>query len=491
MTYADYLSGISGDLRTSRPAQALDAFFAGYRMYPDVRDTLIDEFYKYGSLYRVIRNKIHARDRLREIIQHALDFSGNVALNVTGEPRIGKSTLARWVSQQVHRIQFGTLKGWENRLLFARSYSRATEQLSLITKRFIDDETGDQAEIDAAVLGQLQGYCLIEDENQIEHEKDSVKAKEDMTNIAETCASSGIHFLYLSPKRRGFGYATLFVVGIDPVTQRNLSFYQDNQGNYRGYLETPNIPPLSEYITQKNRVVVQTLVDRGRVKAKAIEFGEQKDVPVEITVPPDADFIQTLESFARFHLQPLVKKSDVVERWILYYFGTDMTHKKIAQQLDISSPDTVGVSIRALDEKITNTLKGTILEESLCFYLNQRFRSPSNNGFSATDPSPTSSTEPFRRLGGRGRVDVEGPAGIAVNCKLFTEHRASWQLHCSPEHQQAHPYLLLCTLTPRHTHTHVYPITTEYTDTGSVEELEWEDWLAELRELLAKAAKEE
>lgn len=497
MTYAKKLRTISRRLRRDQgdPAVVLADFLEPFDMQPDMYSAIENEFWERKSLYHMIMKKISADNRVKENIQFGLDNLGNIVVEIYGRKRHGKSTVGRWLAQLRWKMITGSAKGWEEKVIYDQSYSGATNKIQDLANHFWRQACEAHEANKQRLISFFQSirYYLSEmDENWIEHEKDSKKAENDLKNLVRTCAVAQIDFFFKSTVQRikevDF---KLWTVGIDKKRNLNLSFYYDPDGECHGYLITPNIEETEKYWEAKSEGVLEMLLRGGRriAKAKLVEAKKDLESPA-LLVPPDADFMQTLESYTRFYLQPLVKKPEVVERWILYYFNTNMTYKKIAQKLGISSPDTVGVSIRSLDEKITNTMKGTILEEALCFYLNQRFRSSLTEPPFASETSPNtnkaSSTESFRRYGGRGAVDVMGPtgSGVAVNCKLVTEHRSSWQLHCSPEHTQPHPYLLLVELTPTHTSVHVYPIPSEYVDTGSVEELEWEAWLKELDDLV-------
>lgn len=467
------------DFYTSDPRMVLRHFLAAFDMWPDVRGQIEARFWQRKSLYHTIMGNKNAWERVKENVTYALEHQGNVATNVTGFPRIGKSTIARWLSREIFRIQFGDIENWQDKVLFARSYSRATQTLQLLTRELVDSGLNDDEVITA-----LQGYCLIEDENQLEREKDSVKARTDMKTIAESCASSGIHLLFLSPSTRGFGYFTLWAVGINPKKNENLSFYLDNEGACHGYLVTPNVPAFDAYTKMKNRTVVQTLLDRGRVKAEVIKFEKEITKP-DITIPPDADFLKVLELHARYHLATLNRKPATVNRWVERYFQ-GKTYKEIAEQEGDIRADSVGDSLRELDKVITRTMKGDILEDALCTYLNKRW-----GGLSSSTPSPPvlpNSSQDYWVRGWRG-CDVSIPDCVVVNAKLKLEHRPSWTLDALPEVEvlPRAAFLLLVSLGPPGPVHQVYSATTPSVNTGSCEEVEWAKWLSKLSELFVNA----
>ncbi len=267
------------DLYDKDPYEVLPQFLAPFDMWPDVRSQVETRFWKRESLYRTIMKNISAWNRVKDNIKYALQHQGSVATNVIGAPRSGKSTVARFLARETYRIQFGSIQDWELKVLFSRSYSRATEELQRLTQSLLDQEVSDDD-----IITQLQGYMLIEDELQIEREKDSKKAFTDMQTIAESCASSGIHFWYLSPTRKGFGYFTIWVVGIDLKKQQNLSFYLDNHDICYGYLITPNVPPFDAYTVMKNKIVVQTLAAGGRVPAVVKKLEKEEEIDESVVV---------------------------------------------------------------------------------------------------------------------------------------------------------------------------------------------------------------
>ena len=461
----------------------LHAFLRHFEMQPDVRSAIEHEFWRRKGLYKAIVDKVSAYDRLIANIAYADAHHGNVVVEVKGRKRHGKSTWARWYCRLRQRLRTGRSEGWEDKVLYEKAYSGTTMEVMHLAERLRGE-----SDTDVEVIAKLHGYIIVLDEALIEHEKDSVKAKHDLQNLIGSCGVAQIDFLFLSVEARGiYPDFTIWVVGVDSRRHLTLSFYYSSDGECYGCLFTPDVPETEKYQAAKASVVVTTLIHGGRAPAevKAVNGTPAEAAPITIVVPPNADFMTVLEASARLHLIPILKDAHLVDRWLQRYFR-GLTYKDIAELEGTGvKADSVGIFLREQQTRIPNTLLGAILEEALVAYLNQTIPYPSHDGTLGADAPPLQQT--FHRRGGPGQPDVTATSGIQVNCKLFLEHRSSWQLHCSPEHTSPHGYCVLAELGPPGPTLHVYPLAPDHEllDTGSVEEVAWSAWIEQLRGLVA------
>ena len=233
-------------------------------------------------------------------------------------------------------------------------------------------------------------------------------------------------------------------------------------------------------------------------------FGTKPGAPQRPIATADDDFLTVFRNVARVLLRPLVKKPIVVERWILRYVD-GLTYTAIKERLEERErSDSIGDSIRAFQEKISNTLKGDILEEATTAFLNAHTMF-SPEGTPPHQAPPTSSTDLTLARWLRGTWRPPGSAETcdtavasshtrihaAVNCKLVFEHRPSWAMKCHPEdglHSQeppGKPYMLLLQLAPgEQPILSVHPVPKGGRTDTSVEEVKWKRWLKELREIV-------
>jgi hypothetical protein len=208
-----------------------------------------------------------------------------------------------------------------------------------------------------------------------------------------------------------------------------------------------------------------------------------------IAVEPNADFMTVLEQSARQHLLSILKEPRLIDRWMQRQFR-GLTYKDIAE-LEGSKvkPDSIGVFMREQQARIDNLTLSAIMEEALTAYLNCTI--PTQNAPSGV-LAPGGAARPplqrtFHRQGGPGEPDIHSPAGtIQVNAKLLLSHRPSWQLPCTPECTAPHGYAVLAELGPPQPEIHIYPLNAQQPllDTSSVEEVGWDDWIKQLREIL-------
>jgi len=233
---------------------------------------------------------------------------------------------------------------------------------------------------------------------------------------------------------------------------------------------------------------------RGKIARKAwlqqrTQGRSQNGQPRNVIVVHD-DFLGVLKQCARQILRPLVNKPVVVERWILRYFH-GLKWPKIAEELRDNRADTTRKSItdkeEGLDARITKDMKAKMLENAVCIFLNAKLFPTASTSSSSQDLS-------WRLGGGPGSCDVylgdpQAPR-VAVNCKLKFGDRPSWEVTPVPESERAPPghcFVVLVTLSPTHgahgPHVYRIPENTQVTMTSSCEEIEWEDWLNELREV--------
>jgi len=483
--------GAEGDI-WGDPLEALHAFLAPFEMLPDVQAQIEREFMENESFRSVILNRTDAYPRLVQTIQYGLRHRGNLIIAVDGYQRHGKSTFARWVIREIHRLRTGSADGWEEGLLYEHAYSDMTIHLQSLTKQLMEDCQGNQD----AMLERLHNVKVIFDEQWIEHEKDSVKAKEDLQNIAETCAMAGIPLIFVSVRRRRriAAYCRVWVVGIDSLRQLNLAFYYDLDGYCHGCLVTRNVPETHAYEAVKAAGVIEMFLTGGRkvAQVKAMNGSQPTvEVPFTLIVEPNADFLTILGQSARQHLLPILKEPRFVERWLHRYIACE-SYKDIADW----ETETTGQAVREesvriyLKEQhqqhIPNTTIGAILEEALTAYLNATIPAPPPPGTVASPPTPSQQT--FRRIGGPGQPDVVDAAtqSVQINCKLYLEHRGTWQPDVEPEASAPHGYLVLVEAGPPTVTPSVYPLHPGRFDTGFVEKVAWDAWLTELRALTKK-----
>jgi hypothetical protein len=146
------------------------------------------------------------------------------------------------------------------------------------------------------ILVRIKHYIFVFDEVYIEHEKDSQKARNDLTNLLNTVARAGIHFLFISPQRRGIGaYFSLWVIGYDEKTNSNLSFYYDTNMQCKGYLVTPQIVETEKYETAKSEGILEMLRSGGRAVAKVKELDASEEIPV---TPDDIEITEDFRPYA-------------------------------------------------------------------------------------------------------------------------------------------------------------------------------------------------
>lgn len=476
----------------------LTEFLAGFDILPDVRSKVEREFLRRESLHDVVMDHTrwarghkedesdpaNAYSRVVAVIQYGMRHAGNFSVNIKGDPRTGKSTIGRWHGQLWWQLKTGHADSWEDHILYDRAYSDSSDRLQELTKQLLAECHDDKHQ----VLIRLHEFCVILDEQEIEHEEGSTKAIHDVQNLLSTCASSQVPFIFISALNRNIGALyNVWAIGVNADKQANLSLYYDNDGFCHGYLMTPNIPESPRYEETKANTVVDLLATGGRKVAQVKSVNGAPSVPepmIHLEVTPDADFMTILEQSARQHLLPILKEPRNVDRWLQRYFR-GLTFKDIAElEGGGLKADSIGHFLREQQDRISNTLLGAILEEALVAYLNQSVRI-----LPAATPLRPSDVlqQTFHRLGGPGQPDVDAPNGIQINAKLFLEHRSSWQLHCSPEHQSPHGYCVLAQLGPPTPTLHVYPLTPgqDALDTGSVEEVAWDAWLEQLRALTA------
>lgn len=262
-----------------------------FTMFPDVHDEVLHEFLKGTSLYRAIIWKTNVVERLAETILWALEHKGNLVIEIFGRQRHGKSTVARLIARLIYAIQQKTDHNptkcaWEDRVIYDRSFSSMTHKIKDLVEGWLDDgHTEDE------ILEKIKHYIFIFDEVYIEHEKDSIKARNDLTNLLNTVARAGIHFIFISPKRRGIGaYFSLWVIGYNTAHTVNLSFYFDTNMQCKGYMITPQIKETEKYEAAKTEGILEMLRSGGRHAAKVKELDKLEEVPVtptDITIGDD------------------------------------------------------------------------------------------------------------------------------------------------------------------------------------------------------------
>jgi hypothetical protein len=486
-------------------SQTLDQLLAGFEMQPDVRSKVEDLYLEGGSLFYAVQRRLDAYPRVVQNIDYALHHQGNVVVELYGRKRHGKSTVARWLARQRWKCYKGAdaRDEWESKVIYDQAYSGSTTKVQTLARQTWEGLNGhaDRKTRLRLFFDAMRFWLCMQDENEIEHHEDSQRAEHDLRNLIRTCASAQIDFFFLSTVQRlKESDFTLWVVGIDKKNQRDLSFYFDSEGHCHGVLITPNIPETEAYTESKSEGILEMLLAGGRRKAeiKGVEGG-QTEAPIAIVVPPNAAFMVVLEASARQHLAPLITETKLLDRWLQRYFRA-LTHKELADLEGDIRADSVGRSLRDLDKRIDNTRKGSILEEALCAYLNQQApASLSKMPLPAASAAALQQTSPVPGGWRRGVVGCDvawlrDPAGaespqLAVNAKLLLEHRPSWVLKCLPEAEVCGPdraWLVLAELGPPQPIVHVYPCPTRdgLVDTGSVEEVKWEDWLDQLRKLV-------
>ena len=503
--YLEALHGVFSGLGEADPNFIFNDFFKGFDMMPDVRSQLLNEFWKYGSLYQVIMKGTSAYERIKANIRFAMTHQGNIVVEFEGRKRHGKSTQARWLARLRHKMHTGHVEGWEEKVNYEQSYSGSTNRIKELGEHLwemVQAKHTEYREQRDAFLAAIRGYLSMQDENWIEHHEDSKRAENDLKNLVRTVASAGIDFFFITTVSRMKEVDfRLKVVGIDKTRKLTISLYYDNDGECHGALITPYVAETEKYTDAKNDGVVELLLKGGRRPAERKAVGEEKGTgePTRIEVPPDADFMQTLESCARSYLQPLVKKPEIVERWILRYFH-GKTYSEISKILDIKRADTVGDSIRDLEARISKTLKGDILEVAACDYLNRTLLGDQWLN-KESELQNTKLSEDFRggwRRGWRG-CDVAVPGRVAVNCKWIGEVRSSYHELCLPEAEilPGRAYLLACVVTPGERWHHIHQCTrgdghtkVSRTPGSSDNFVPWEEWLERMKELIAPASAE-
>jgi hypothetical protein len=484
--------GAEGDI-WGDPLEALHGFLGSFEMMPDVQAQIEREFLQNESFRNVILNRTDAYPRLLATIQYGLAHRGNVIVAIDGTQRHGKSTVGRWTARTIHQLKTGSADGWEDHVIYEQAYSNTAIRLQEVARRLMEECQGNAEQL----LERIRSYCVILDEQWIEHEKDSQKAIDDLLrNILITCAVSGIAFIFISALRRHVGaYFRIWVVGIDSEHQRNLSFYYDMDGFCHGYLVTPNVGETTTYKGIKANAVAEMLLSAGRKAAvvkllpdEASAVSEAANAPLPI--PPDADFLTTLAHYFRRTLRQYADDA-VVERWIQRFIG-GYTYTAIADLTpdDHVRTDSIGDSIRELTRRIPNVEKGDCLEEATCHYLNSRVGGAGDSPPTPALPTADIFNKPFRR-GVQGcdvaATDATGTIRAAINAKLDLEHRASWQLRVHPEPEVAPPHCCWCLhvqLGPPQPTVTVYPAAPPgLLDTGIVEEVAWDAWIEQLRAL--------
>ncbi len=300
-SYADDLLWIADQIGKAE-IPFIEVFIDPFDMIPDVRAKIV----RLTETDRVFHTNFHknALPRIITNIKYALKHNGSTLINIYGATRHGKSTVARFLAQLLIKLRHGTLDNWEEKIIYEQSYSGSTNRLM---KRI--QELKDQGLTQKQVIEALHGQVIIHDEVLIEHEKDSVKAREDIINLIETCAAAQIDFIFVTPNRREFGQFSLWTVGIDPKTQTNLSFYFDKENHCFGCLESPNTPETEHYQQIKYDGIFDLLSAGGRRIAEVKIFTEDLHTKTHNTIEGTApehlldNLIQSLELKPTKHLQ--------------------------------------------------------------------------------------------------------------------------------------------------------------------------------------------
>jgi len=243
-------------------------------MDADVRNQVKRRFLKDTEFYKVVMDKINAENFVADIILWNLNHKGNVVVEIEGRQRHGKSTVGRFFCVILTAAEYGQLKGWEARVLYSRQYSRMTKLIMQMVKDWEDEGKSEEE-----ILVLIRHHIFMMDEVFIEHEKDSVKALDDLKNLLNTVSRAQIHFIFITPRKRNIGaYFSIWVVGYNPLTQENLCFVYDSEGVCVGYMVTPRILETEKYELSKNEGIYQLLKDGGRVPADA-KIVDEEGVP--------------------------------------------------------------------------------------------------------------------------------------------------------------------------------------------------------------------
>lgn len=245
----------------------LKALVKPFNMSRDVYDQIMklyktNEDFKENCLYS-------CTERFYNNLDRAIQYNSSILINVFGETRHGKSTVARHIAKIIYIHRNGTPKNWEQSIIYEHSYSGTTNKIMEQANALKEKELSK-----AEVINQLKGLIVIQDEVFLEHETDSIKAKNDLINLTESCAAAEIDMIFVTPKRREFGQFSLWVVGINPTDQTNLAFYFDNNFFCKGFCITNNEPESSTYKQTKIDGIFEMVSQGGRRIAEKKTFSE-------------------------------------------------------------------------------------------------------------------------------------------------------------------------------------------------------------------------